>query len=143
MNNNFNLKQFLAEGTLLNEIKVNKPKTTNNTITIRATEYGFSTFITGYEITIMEGSSKDKVLFYLNEDDIMDEAPEDIMTKLNELNIPFYLYNEDDEESISSTEFDNIKDVPEEFQDFMSVQIEVEKKYCKVSPTYQDKFNNL
>jgi hypothetical protein len=143
MNNNFNLKQFLVEGKLLNEIKVNKPKTTSNTITIRATEYGFSTFITGYEITIMEGSSKDKVLFYLNEDDIMDEVPEDIMAKLNELNIPFYLYNEDDGESISSTEFDSIEDAPEEFQDFMSVQIEVEKRYCKLSPKYQDKFDNL
>jgi hypothetical protein len=39
MNNNFNLKQFLTEGCLLNEIKVNKPDRMNRIKTLIQEEY--------------------------------------------------------------------------------------------------------
>jgi hypothetical protein len=143
MNKQFLHMQKLAGLITESELKqkLNEDESTNK-ITIRATGGGFTTFMTGYEISVMGGSSKDRIQLYFNEDDISEGVPEDIVTKLNELGIPFYIFDNDEEKLISSTEFGNINDMLDQV-DFMFSDIEVEKKYCKVSPTYQDAFRNF
>ena len=146
MNNNFNLKSFLAEGKLLNEIKINKPGRgklevkVNDRPDINRVFYSFE--IDNGDFFSLHSSyfSNDYVSVYLSEDDIYaDLLHEDIINYLNKNKIPFAISNEDNDSIIDGDKFE----IPEDPEDMFNRDILINKKDCKVPKEYQEKFKNL
>jgi len=144
MNNNFNLKSFLAEGTLLNEIQVNKPRRKLE-VEVKPSsnpENVYFTFnLNDIEMSLFSSDlSKDYVSIYLNEDDIYaDRLHEDVINYLNKNNIPFTIHDLDYDTTIDGDKFD----MPEDPEEMFDKEILINKKDCLVPKEYQEKFKNL
>jgi len=145
MNNNFNLKSFLAEGTLLNEIQINKPGRGKLKIEVKPSsnpENVYFTFnLNDIGMSLFSSDlSKDYVSIYLNEDDIYaDRLHEDVINYLNKNNIPFIINDLDYDTTIDGDEFE----IPEDPEEMFNKEISINKKDCLVPKEYQEKFKDL